>query len=65
MPRPKKGATKWSLNIRDVPIGLYWLFDDAINKAKREFGEWALEVLARAAREVIEKETAKSRKTKV
>jgi hypothetical protein len=61
--RPKDGAKTWSLNIRDVPVDLYWLFDRATNKARTEFGKWALTTLKKEARELL-KENPKEKRAK-
>jgi hypothetical protein len=55
MPVPKKDAEKWSLNVRDVPIELYWYFHDASQSEQKEFKEWVLESLKKAAREKLKR----------
>ena len=61
--RPKDGAKTWSLNIREVPVELYWLFDRATNRKRMEFGKWALQVLKEAAEDVMEEKKEKRTKT--
>jgi hypothetical protein len=61
--RPKKDAETWSLNIRGVPIDLYWLFDRATNKKKSELGKWVLDVLEKEARELL-KDNPKEKRAK-
>jgi len=65
MPKPKKGAKDWSLNVRKVPIDLYWMFHNAALKEQKEFGQWALEVLKKAAHEVLGTKPNKTGKTGV
>jgi len=53
MPQPKKGAKRWSLNVRDVPVELWWYFHDASQSERQEFGKWVIESLKKAAREKL------------
>jgi len=55
MPTPKKDAETWSLNVRDVPIDLYWYFHDASQSERQEFREWVLESLKKAARDKLKR----------
>jgi len=64
MPYPKKDARTWSLNVREVPIALYWYFHEAAQKKREEFGEWVLAVLKRAAREELHREPPKEKRAK-
>jgi hypothetical protein len=49
MPQPKKGATKWSLNLRDIPISLYRDFHHKALDAGKGILEWAIDTLAKDA----------------
>jgi hypothetical protein len=60
--KPKDGAKTWSLNIREVPIDLYWIFSQAAGIERMEFGKWALGILEKAANEVLQQKPTKKRK---
>ncbi len=64
MPYPKKDAKTWSLNLREVPIALYWYFHEAAQKKREEFGEWVLGVLKKAAEEELHREPPKEKRAK-
>lgn len=49
MPQPKKGATRWSLNLRDIPIRLFPDFHHKALDAGKGIIEWAIDVLAKEA----------------
>jgi hypothetical protein len=61
--KPKDDAKEWNLHVQRVSIDLYWPLHKAATDAQKEFGEWVLDVLRKAAEE-SEKKSPKRGKSK-
>jgi hypothetical protein len=53
MPRPPKDGAEWNLHVQRVTYELFWPLHKAANSAEKEFGEWVLSVLKKAAEEEL------------
>lgn len=53
--KPKHGAKEWNLHVQRVSIDLFWPLHNAASRAKKEFGEWVLDVLKEAAKDELPK----------
>jgi hypothetical protein len=62
--KPKAGAKDWSLNVQKVPIDLFWPLHKAADHTEKEFGEWVLDVLKRAAEDELGAKLPKRGKSK-
>jgi hypothetical protein len=63
--KPKDGATEWNLHVQRVSIDLYWPLHKAASKAEKEFGEWVLDILKKAAEDELREKLPKRGKPKI
>ena len=57
--KPKPGAKQWNLHVQRVSIDLYWPLHVAATRARKEFGEWVLDVLKEAADKALKTKSQK------
>ena len=62
--KPKEDKTEWSLNVQNVSMDLFWPLHEAAGHAHKQFGEWVLEVVTKAAEKELKRKIPKRGRVK-
>lgn len=63
--KPKDGAKEWNLHVQRVSMHLYWPLHEAATHKQKEFGEWVLDILKKAAEDELGIKLPKRGKLKI